>query len=101
MADFNKLMKQAQKMQKEMESAQSALADTEVTFQNNGVDVTATCDYTIKSIKISDELIQSNDAELISDVTLIAVNGALKLVREKTESQLSGITGGLDLSSLM
>ena len=71
-----------------MESAQGALADTEVTFTNNGVDVIATCDYTIKSITISEELIQTNDAALINDVVVIAVNGALKQVREKTESPI-------------
>ena len=101
MSNFNKMLKQAQKMQKEVESAQNKLAEMEVTFSNNGVDVVAKGDFTIKSISVNEDLIKSGDKEMIDDVLLVAINGALDKVRGETESKLSGITGGMDLSSLL
>ncbi len=94
-------MQQAQKMQKDIEKAQNDLASMEITFSNNGVTVVARCDNSIKSVSLDEELVNSQDKEMLEDLILVAMNGALNKIRDKTESKLSGITGGLDLSSLM
>ena len=100
MSNINKMLKQAQKMQKEVESAQNQLAEKEVNFSCNGVEVVAKGDYTVKSLSISKDLIDSGDKEMIDDVVLVAVNGAIDKVREMTESKMSGIVGNVNLSGL-
>ena len=100
MTNINKMLKQAQKMQKEVENAQSKLSEKEVSFSSNGVEIVAKGDFTMKSVSISSELIESGDKEMIDDVVLVAVNGAIDKVRKMTESKLSGIVGGLDIPGL-
>jgi len=97
MANLNKMLKQAQKMQRDLEMAQNELADTEVTFSGNGVKIVATCDFTIKSIEVEHELFESPDKEMFEDVLMVAVNGVLDKIRNKTESRLSGLTGGMNI----
>ena len=94
------MLKQAQKMQKEVESAQNQLSEKEVNFSSNGVEVVARGDYTVKSLSISKDLIDTRDKEMIDDVVLVAVNGAIDKVREMTESKMSGIVGNVNLSGL-
>ena len=100
MSNINKMLKQAQKMQKEVENAQNQLSEMEINYSCNGVKVVAIGDFTIKSISISEELVALKDKEMLDDVILLAINGAIKEVREKTESKLSGITGGLNIPGL-
>ncbi len=100
MSNINKMLKQAQKMQKEVENVQNKLAETEVSFASNGVEVVATGDFGIKSISISNELVESRDKEMLEDVVLVAANGAISEARKLTESRLSGITGGLNIPGL-
>ena len=100
MTNINKMLKQAQKMQKEVECAQSKLAQKEVNFSSNGVSIVARGDFTFKSISISDDLIESGDKDMIEDVVLVAMNGAVAEVRKMTESKLSGIVGGLEIPGL-
>ena len=95
------MLKQAQKMQQEVESAQDQIAEMEVDHSCNGIKVIAKGDFTIKSITITDdELVQSKDKEMLEDLILLAVNGAITKVREMTESKLSSITGGLNIPGL-
>ena len=101
MSNLNKMLKQAQKMQKDVEKAQNDLARMEISYTNNGIEVVARGDNTIKSISIDDDLVNAQDKEMLQDLVLVAVNGALTRIRDKTESKLSGITSGLDLSGLM
>ncbi len=100
MTDISKMLEQAQKMQNDVQKAQSELSEMEVSYSCNGVDVVANGDFSIKSITISDDLASSQDKEMIEDVVLVAVNGAVKKVRVRTESKLAGITGGLNIPGL-
>ena len=101
MSNLGKMMQQAQKMQKDVEKAQNDLGNMEVTYSKDGVSIVARCDNTIKSISLDDELVKSRDKEMLEYLILVSVNGALNNVRDKTESKLSGIAGGLDLSGLL
>ena len=100
MSNLNKMLKQAQKMQRDVEEAQNDLERMELSYSNNGVDVVARGNYTIRSITIGDDLLKAPDKEIIEDVLLVAVNGALDQVRKKTERRLSGITAGLNLPGI-
>jgi len=92
------LMKQAQQMQKQMEEAQKELEATEVSGSSGGgmVTVVATGKKTVRSIKISPEILEE-EPEMIEDLVVAAVNQALQKVDELTQSKLGSITGGMNL----
>ncbi|MEA2076582.1 MAG: YbaB/EbfC family nucleoid-associated protein [Candidatus Marinimicrobia bacterium] len=92
------LMKQAQEMQKKMEEAQKELEAKEVTGTAGGgmVTVVVTGKKTIKSIKISPEILEE-DPEMLEDLLLAAINQAMQSVDELTQNTLGGITGGMNI----
>ena len=100
MSNFQKMLKQAQKMQKDMEKTQNQLSLTEYTFASNGVTAIARGDFSLVSLKLSDELLKAPDQEMLQDLIVVAVNGALTKAREEMESKLSGITGGMNFPGL-
>jgi nucleoid-associated protein EbfC len=95
--NMNQLLKQAQKMQEDMVAAQESLKDEVVESAAGGgmVTVQATGDLTIKSITIDPEAVDPEDVELLQDMVLAAVNGALNAAQELAASKMSGIAGGL------
>jgi DNA-binding YbaB/EbfC family protein len=95
--NMNQLLKQAQKMQEDMLAAQESLKDEVVESAAGGgmVKVQATGDLTIKSITIDPEAVDPEDVELLQDMVLAAVNGALNSAQELAASKMGGIAGGL------
>ena len=81
------MMKQAQKMQENMLKAQEEIA----------VMVTAvvTGTSTLKSIEIKPDVVDPDDIDMLQDLVVAAVNEALKAATEKSQSQMSALTGGL------
>ena len=67
MASIGKLMKQAAKMQRQMQEAQAQMADKAVEASSGGgaVKVTATCDGTVKSIKIDPDAVDAEDISIL------------------------------------
>jgi DNA-binding YbaB/EbfC family protein len=100
MSNFQKMLKQAQKMQRDMERKQSELAKTEYPFASNGVTVVARGDFTLISITLAPELLQNPDQAMLQDLLLVAANGALTKAREDMEAKLSSITGGMNLPGM-
>ena len=102
--DMNKLMKQAQQMQEQLAAAQDQLGDIEVSSSAGGgmVKVTATGDMKVKEITIDPEAIDPSDVELLQDMILAAVNGALEQAEEAASKQMSAASGlgGMDLGAL-
>ena len=94
--NMNALMKQAQKMQKQMEEAQAALAEQVVAPTSGGgaVKVTATGKKEIKEIKINPDVVDPDDVEMLEDLILSAVNEALRQVDEIANGAMSKIAGG-------
>ena len=95
--NMNQLLKQAQKMQEDMLAAQESLKDEVVESSAGGgmVTVQATGDLTIKSITIDPEAVDPEDVELLQDMVLAAVNGALNSAQDLAASKMGGIAGGL------
>ena len=91
--NMNALMKQAQKMQKQMEEAQAALAEqvVETTSGGGAVKVTATGKNEIKEIKINPDVVDPDDVEMLEDLILSAVNEALRQVDEIANGAMSKI----------
>jgi len=85
-------MKQAAKMQRQMQEAQAQLADQIVEASSGGgaVKVTASCDGVVKSIRIDPDAVDAEDISMLEDMVLGAVNQALDKGRE-TQSAEMGI----------
>lgn len=97
--NMGNLMKQAQKMQRQMEESQKELEEKEFTAKAGGgaVEVTVTGKKMIKSIKLQEEIVDPEDIETLEDSIVAAVNEALKQVDEATSSSMSKLTGGLGM----
>ncbi|MDD6157025.1 MAG: YbaB/EbfC family nucleoid-associated protein [Lachnospiraceae bacterium] len=95
--NMGNIMKQAQRMQRQMEEAQKALEDSEVTATAGGgaVEVTVTGKREITKIKLSEEVVDPDDTEMLEDLIMAATNEALRKVEEASQASMSKITGGL------
>ena len=103
MSSIGKLMKQAQRMQQQMEQIQSDLAKRTVEASSGGgaVKVVAKCDGSISSIKIDPAAINPADAQLLEDMLLSAVNQALGQAKEISTAEMGKATAGFSLPGLM
>ena len=95
--NMNNLMKQAQKMQRQMEEAQKQLEDAEVTAKAGGgaVEVTVSGKKEITKVKLSEEVVDPDDIEMLEDLIMAATNEALRQIDEQSQASMSKITGGL------
>ena len=91
-------MKQAQRMQEDMERAQAELAATEVRGESGGgmVKVIMLGNRDIKSVKIDSVLI-ADDLTMLEDLVAAAVNDATRKVEELSKEKLAGMTAGLNV----
>ena len=96
--DIGQLMKQAQRMQAEMQKAQAELASLEVQGEAGGgmVRLVMTCAQQVKSLTIDPSLV-SGDREMLEDVVVAAFNDALRKVERTVQERYSGLTAGLGL----
>ena len=94
-----KMMKQAADMQKNMEKMQAELADRPVEFSSGGgmVTVTARGDMSVEKIKIDPRAVDPSDVEMLEDLVLAAVDGALKAARDLVATEMQKVTAGLNL----
>ena len=95
--NMNNLMKQAQKMQRQMEEASKALEEEEVTATAGGgaVEVTVSGKKEVTKIKLSEEVVDPDDIEMLEDLIVAATNEALRAMDEKAQSSMARITGGM------
>jgi DNA-binding YbaB/EbfC family protein len=102
MSSIGKLMKQAARMQQQMEQIQSQLAarTVEATSGGGAVKVVAKCDGTIASIKIDPQAVNPADAQLLEDMILTAANQALAQAKEISNAEMSKVTAGFSLPGL-
>jgi DNA-binding YbaB/EbfC family protein len=94
--DMNQLFQQVGQMQEQMQKAQAELANetVEATAGGGMVTVIANGAGEIKQIKIDPKAIDPNDAELLEDMILAAVNEAIRSAQSLMESKLGGLAGG-------
>lgn len=93
------MMKQAQQMQADMETAQAALAEESVQGSAGGgmVTATATGQLELTAIVINKDVVDPEDVELLQDLVLSAVREALEKAKELQQERMGSITGGLQL----
>lgn len=92
------LMKQAQKMQADMQRAQEELAKAEFVGESGGglVKVTMNGRHEVRRVEIDDSLV-GDDKDMLEDLVAAACNAAAHRIEEQTKDQMSGMTAGLNL----
>ena len=95
--NMNNLMKQAQKMQLQMEEATKELEEKEITATAGGgaVEVTVSGKKEITRIRLSEEVVDPDDIEMLEDLIMAATNEALRQIEEYSAQSMSKITGGM------
>jgi len=108
MANFGKpsvgkLIKQAARMQKQMEEVQSSLAQRTVEATSGGgtVKVVARCDNTIASIKIDPSAGNPSEVQLLEDLILTAANNALTQAKQISQDEMGKVTSGVNFPGLI
>jgi DNA-binding YbaB/EbfC family protein len=92
------LMKQAQKMQEDLQRAQAEIAAMEVTGQAGGglVSVVMTGRHDVKRVSIDESLMQ-DDKEMLEDLIAAAVNDAVRRVESESRERMESVTKGMSL----
>jgi nucleoid-associated protein EbfC len=101
--NMNNLMKQAQRMQRQMEEKTKELEEKEFEASSGGgaVTVKVSGKKQILSVNISKDAVDPDDVEMLQDLIVAAVNEALKKADDETSEAMGSITGGLgDLGGL-
>lgn len=94
--NMNNLMKQAQKMQRQMEESQKALETEEVTGTAGGgvVEVTVSGKKEVTKVKLDPDAVDPDDVEMLEDLIMAATNEALRKMDELSAKTMSKLTGG-------
>ena len=95
--NMNNLMKQAQKMQRQMEENQKELEEKEFTAAAGGgaVEVTISGKREVTKVKLSEDVVDPDDIEMLEDMIAAATNEALRQVESESAAVMSKLTGGL------
>ena len=99
MADFMKILQQAQEMQGKFSQVQEDLKQQTVTAASGGgmVRVEANGQGTIRSVKIDPSLVQGSDVEMLEDLVLVAITEVQRKAAEAAQAEMGKLTGGLNL----
>lgn len=97
--NMNNLMKQAQKMQKQMEETQAELETKtlEITAGGGAIKVVVNGKKQLSEITISPDVVDPDDVEMLQDLVLSAVNEAIRQADEMVSNEMGKITGGMGL----
>ena len=95
--NMNNLMKQAKRIQRQMEESQKELETKEFTAKAGGgaVEVTVTGKKEITKVKLSEEVVDPDDIEMLEDLVVAAANEALRMAEEANTEMMGKMTGGL------
>ena len=97
--NMNNLMKQAQRMQRQMEENQKALEEKEFSATAGGgaVEVTVSGKKVVTKVKLDKDAVDPDDVEMLEDLIVAATNEALRKVEQESTSMMSKLTGGMGM----
>ena len=100
--NMNAMIKQAQKMQEDMEALQAELDEREYDISAGGgvVSVKISGKKEILAIDIKPEIVDPDDIETLSDILVAAVNEAIKRVDETNSAEMSKLTGSVGIPGM-
>lgn len=97
--NMNNLMKQAQRMQRQMEETQKEMEEKEyeATAGGGAVTVKISGKKEVVAVKLSEEVVDPDDIEMLEDLIVAATNEALRMLEEDSAKSMESLTGGLNL----
>ena len=97
--NMQQLMRQAQKMQQDLQKKQAELNEATFTAQAGGGMVTVTVYGTkeVKSIELNPAIVDPEDPEMLQDLIVAGVNAAIREASEAVEREMGKLTGGMNL----
>ncbi len=100
--NMQSMLRQAQKMQEDMQAMQAELESREYEVSAGGgvVNVKINGKKELLSVKIAEEVVDPDDIETLEDLVLAAVNEAIKTVESDSEREMSKITGGMSIPGM-
>lgn len=100
--NMNNMIRQAQKMQQEMEKAQEEIEQNEIETSSGGGMVTVKINgkKQLTEVTIKPEAVDPDDVEMLQDLVMVAVNDAIKKVDEIAAEKMSRLTGGMNIPGL-
>ncbi|MBR5090879.1 MAG: YbaB/EbfC family nucleoid-associated protein [Ruminiclostridium sp.] len=101
-ANMNSMVKQAQKMQEDIQVVQEKLEQTEFTETAGGgmVELTMTGGRVLKEIKINPDIVDKDDIESLQDVIVAGVNAIIQKIDEESAREMEKVTGGVSFPGL-
>lgn len=100
--DMNKIMKQAQKMQREMAQKQEALGQKTFEASSGGGMVTAKVNgkQELLELKIEPDVVDKSDVTMLQDLVIAAVNEAHRRAQDEIQKEMSSLMGGMSMPGL-
>ena len=100
--NMQSMLRQAQKMQEDIEAKKAELEEKEYVVTSGGgmVEITLKGNHEVKSIGLNPEVVDPEDVEMLEDMLVAAFNEAVRQIDEESERELGKVTGGLNIPGL-
>ena len=100
--NLNQMMKQAKKMQQQLEQAKAEAEEKVISASAGGGAITLEMNgrQEVLSLTLKPEVVDPEDLDMLQDLIIAAVNDAIKTSQEMVSSEITKITGGFSLSGL-
>ena len=100
--NMQSMIRQAQKMQENIEAKKAELEEKEYVVTSGGgmVEITLKGNHEVKSIGLNPEVVDPDDVEILEDMLVAAFNEAVRQIDEESERELERVTGGLNIPGL-
>lgn len=100
--NMQSMLRQAQKIQENIETKKAELEEKEYTVTSGGgmVEICVTGKHEIKAVNINPEVVDPDDVEMLEDMLVAALNEAMRQIDEESERELEKVTGGLNIPGL-
>lgn len=100
--NMQSMLRQAQKMQEDIEAKKAQLEEKEYVVSSGGgmVEITMMGNHEVKAIGLNPEVVDPDDMEMLEDMLVAAFNEAVRQIDEESERELEKVTGGLNIPGL-
>lgn len=100
--NMQSMLRQAQKMQEDIEAKKAELEEKEYVVSSGGgmVEITVKGNHEVKAIGLNPEVVDPDDVEMLEDMLVAAFNEAMRQIDEESERELEKVTGGLNIPGL-
>lgn len=100
--NMQNMLRQAQKMQENIEAKKAELEEKEYVVTSGGgmVEITLKGNHEVKSIGLNPEVVDPEDVEMLEDMLVAAFNEAVRQIDEESEREMEKVTGGLNIPGM-